>query len=95
LRKRRKGEISSDEAKETQTTILGCIDTFYATDPLIRRANEISVEINHSPYDCLYLATAEAYRSILVTADREFYDRVAKSPYSHLIVWIEHPVKPN
>ncbi|MEW6236091.1 MAG: type II toxin-antitoxin system VapC family toxin [Candidatus Omnitrophota bacterium] len=92
LRKRRKGELSDKEAREVQMTVLDCIDIFHSTDQLIPRANQISTEINHSPYDCLYLAAAESQRSFLITADRELYDRVRNSPYRNIIAWIEYPV---
>jgi predicted nucleic acid-binding protein len=40
--------------------------------PLIPRAFELAQELNHSPYDCVYLALAESLDMPLVTADQRF-----------------------
>lgn len=90
LRKRRKGEITLEESLEAQKVITVLFDEFISTDLLIHRAIQIATQINHSPYDSLYLAAAEYTQSILVTADREFFNRVASSEYSPLIAWIEN-----
>ena len=44
---------------------------------LIERAMQISLEIEHPVYDCLYLACAEETESKLVTADRKLVNKVS------------------
>lgn len=51
--------------------------------PFAPRAAEMAVELGHSIYDCIYLATAEAMEDELVTADMRFLRILATSPYAH------------
>ena len=44
---------------------------------LIERAMQISLEIEHPVYDCLYLACAQETESKLVTADRKLVNKVS------------------
>jgi predicted nucleic acid-binding protein len=44
----------------------------YSSVPLVRRAFDLGRDLNHSPYDCLYLALAESLDQPVVTADRRF-----------------------
>jgi predicted nucleic acid-binding protein len=44
----------------------------HASVPLVQRAYELGLELNHSPYDCIYLALAESLDMLLVTADQRF-----------------------
>ena len=41
--------------------------------------------LQHPVYDCLYLALAEREQTRMVTADRAFVERVARSPWKHRI----------
>ena len=51
--------------------------TLLPVGDLIERAMQISLEIEHPVYDCLYLACAEETESKLVTADRKLVDKVS------------------
>jgi predicted nucleic acid-binding protein len=55
-------------------------------DALESRALDLALELNHSVYDCLYLALAERMERTLVTADRRFLGIVASTPYAGLTV---------
>ena len=63
----------------------------FATKPLIQPAFRLAVQLNHSIYDCYYLALAIQENAVVVTADRKFYDKAANSVYHHHIQWIETP----
>ncbi|MCG4704393.1 PIN domain-containing protein, partial [Bacteroides intestinalis] len=39
----------------------GWFDTIEPTAPLMSRATEIALSMNHPAYDCFYLATAELH----------------------------------
>ncbi len=41
---------------------------------LLEQAVKLSVEIKHTPHDCMYLAAAKGLGARLITADRRFYD---------------------
>jgi predicted nucleic acid-binding protein len=45
---------------------------------LVMRSFDLSVQMRHPIYDCLYLATAEALAATFVTNDVELKDRIAK-----------------
>lgn len=59
------------------------------TSSLSERALEIAFEVDRSPYDCVYLALAEARTCPLVTADRRFFDALKSSHYRPRIRWFE------
>jgi predicted nucleic acid-binding protein len=44
----------------------------YPLVPLVQKAFELGLELNHSPYDCIYLALAEQLDMPFVTADQRF-----------------------
>ncbi len=49
------------------------------------RALEIALELGHSVYDCLYLATAEAIAAPLITADDRLIRRCVGTRFAALI----------
>ena len=57
---------------------LPSIITLHPISHLAERAAQISFELDHPLYDCLYLACAELTDSDLITADRRFADKVAE-----------------
>ena len=61
---------------------------------LTHQAFEIANEIQHDLYDCIYLALAIHQQSVMVTADKKFYDCVQKHDvYKDFIQWIEDELK--
>ena len=62
--------------------------TTFAHRPLLSAALDLAISLNQTVYDCLYLALAEARNSIVVTADRRFYDVVSSSIWGDRSVWI-------
>ena len=57
--------------------------------PFLAAALDLAISLEQTVYDCLYLALAEARDSVMVTADRRFYDAVFGSVWADRIVWIE------
>jgi predicted nucleic acid-binding protein len=55
-------------------------------DALEDRALDLALDLNHSVYDCLYLALAERMGRLLVTADRRFLGVVAPTDHAALVV---------
>lgn len=47
--------------------------------PLMVRALDLSLKLDHPAYDCFYLALAETRASDLVTADGAFLRKVAEA----------------
>lgn len=59
------------------------------TRSLLDAAWEIAVQLERTMYDSLYLALAIALGARLVTADRRFYDSIARSDLGEHVLWIE------
>ncbi len=66
---------------------------YIPTLDLMENAYRISCELDHPAYDCVYLAITEKYGGVMVTADKQFYNKVKSSSYSNQICWIEDPPK--
>lgn len=52
-------------------------------------AGELALQLDHSIYDCFYLATAQRLECRVVTADRRLHDKVEASTVAGLTLWIE------
>jgi predicted nucleic acid-binding protein len=61
----------------------------YPLLPLLPAALDVASAVDHSLYDCLYLALAEAENCKVVTADRRFHRSVSGGIWANRIVWIE------
>ena len=55
------------------------------SERLHEAAFAMAIALNHPVYDCLYLALAESEQTRMVTADRAFLKRVARSPWKQRI----------
>lgn len=91
-RKTREGVITFEQG----IMILNRFLTFHTiqyipVQELSIRSYEIAFRLQHPAYDYFYLSAAERRQAILVTADRQLYNRVKTSEYAHLIAWIENP----
>jgi predicted nucleic acid-binding protein len=49
----------------------------------------MALHLDHAVYDCVYLALAEQVRWQVITADRPFHDKVERSLFAGLTLWIE------
>ena len=52
---------------------------------LVERGLELSVELNHPVYDCIFLACAQQLGAALATRDAPFAARVRQSPYAAVL----------
>ena len=59
-------------------------------DDLIENAIGMAMALDHSAYDCFYLAAAERTNSLMVTSDLVFFNKVQQSQCKHLIVELKH-----
>ena len=71
-----RGEIERNQATFIAAAIGGYLGTLHSSVGLIEQALQIALHLNHSIYDCLYLACAEDVNGIVVTADRKLWNRV-------------------
>lgn len=69
----RLGETSVAEAFTRIDELANAPVASVSIEPYVRRALQLSVQLNHPVYDCLYLALAEHLGTQVVTDDRRFF----------------------
>ena len=85
-RKRRQDLISIDQLTEAAGTIAGSIIRFIPATGLVVLAASLSEALDHSIYDCFYLACATMNGCALLTADSVFADKVVSKGYADVVL---------
>ena len=85
-KKWRQGAFSQTQAVAASPSILRLIAFIHPSLNLHGRAIAMSLALDHPAYDCFYLACAEQQGAVLITADRRFYEKVARSEFTGLIL---------
>jgi predicted nucleic acid-binding protein len=83
--KRRRGEMTREEADAGLEAVQNFIRVFHPSRRLSSRALEIAFDLDHPVYDCVYLACAEAEGGTLVTADTKLLRVVRGSEFAMLV----------
>jgi predicted nucleic acid-binding protein len=78
----RRREIAADQQGQIAEDITRAFDRLETLVRHAPRATAIARELDHSVYDCFYLAVSEALDAPLVTADARLLARVAGTPFS-------------
>jgi predicted nucleic acid-binding protein len=79
-------DISIEQAREALASLPRSFSEIVAMEQLADIALTLARKIEHSAYDCFYLALAESRSAQLVTADTRLINRVARTKYkSHVI----------
>ena len=68
-RAQRQGRITPVEVRDLLNDLMATPPDLHPHAPLLSRAVEISVQVRHGVYDCLYVALAEREGCELLTAD--------------------------
>jgi len=82
----RRGDVTASQARIAVVGLPKWFDELVEDQVLAARAMDLAVELDYSPYDCIYLALSLARSAPLVTADRRFINRLATTPYGASIV---------
>jgi predicted nucleic acid-binding protein len=77
--------LSAEEVQERVAILRGLPVEAVQDSALVTVAAGLAISLDHSVYDCLYLATAIGRSGVLVTADRQFVAVVRASPFSAFI----------
>ena len=88
-KKIRRNEFMRGEALVAARLLESSEVELVSTRALLQAGTRIAVELNHSAYDCLYLALALAHRIDFVTADDRFLRIVRQAPsasFSRVII---------
>ena len=83
-KKVRRKEISADQAGVALEGIRVLFGEIVPGQPHIARALSLALELDHSVYDCLYVAVAEHEGAQLVTADDRLLECLAPSAHAGL-----------
>ncbi len=84
-KKVRRKEIDAAQAREIAVSHRDGEPTLMPSTPLIERAMQIALDLDHPVYDCLYLACAETVDGDLITADARLIRVVEGTAYAALV----------
>ena len=88
-RKARMGEIIQDQALELAAGISEIAVIWADDESIIPDAVRLSLDLNHSVYDCVYLALANRINATMITADTRFARAVAGTEYGGSVITLE------
>jgi predicted nucleic acid-binding protein len=81
-RSARLGRMSQAQVDEIAALLPRFFDTLVGAADLASRAVAIAGQLDHSVYDCLYVALAEVQEVSLVTADARLLGKVRGTPWA-------------
>jgi len=85
----RKGALEISTGSDVLAALGEAPIEWYEDGALFKEAYGLATELGRTVYDSSYLALAVRLDSVLITADRKFYDAVSASRLASRIVWIE------
>ena len=88
-----RGDLSHEQVLAIAAELRGGSVVLNTSVDLVERALQIALSLNHSIYDCLYLACAEDVGGVLVTADRRFCSKVQNTDFGGLICYLEDAIE--
>ena len=83
-KKVRANNITAEQAMASLSAVKDAVQ-LVLSEPLIPRALELSIELSHPVYDCVFLACAEQLGGTLATRDAPFIKRVNERGYGPLL----------
>lgn len=87
----RRGQLSPDGVVERLVRLPDLLK-LEASDNDLGAAWGLAMDLDHSFYDCLYLALAQRLDDVLVTADLRFVRKLAAKDMGHHVVMLgDHP----
>ncbi|NJD69592.1 MAG: PIN domain nuclease [Candidatus Methylomirabilota bacterium] len=85
----RRGEITPREAHALQREVSRLPVRLHADEPVLLTAFDMALELQHSLYDCIYLALAITLDAQLVTSDRKLVEALTGTPLERVLCWVE------
>ena len=77
--------ITAEQAHGIATQIVRSPVHFVPISTLHEQALKIALAVNHSVYDCLYLACAEQIGAYLITADKSLSNKTRSTTYANFV----------
>jgi predicted nucleic acid-binding protein len=84
-RKLRGGEVAPEQIGPGLQLVRSAISEFVPSEWLVEDALLLSEQLDHSPYDCMYLACALS-RGKLLTADAKFIDKCRAKGFGSVVI---------
>lgn len=82
-------EITAEEARQISDLFANfCPIKLFSGNKLLPTAMELSLNLNLTIYDSLYLSLAVSEEAIMVTADKEIKKKADKSPFASQVLLI-------
>jgi predicted nucleic acid-binding protein len=78
----RRGQLTEIDGASERLGRLGRLVEIIDETPVVGRALQIAVALDHSYYDCIYAALAEAHSDGLLTADTVFANKLEQSEFT-------------
>lgn len=75
-------QITADDLREALADLVALGIETVSTGVLLERATDMSLALGHPIQDCFYLALAERWNTVLVTADEQFAAKAKNSPWA-------------
>ena len=85
-RKVRLGEIGQEQGREVIRFAHLVVRDPYPCRALAEQAYELGLQLDHSAYDCFYLAYAQLIAAPLITADAKFVRKAAASGFAAQVI---------
>lgn len=82
----RQNIMRAEQMESIPRTLTTTLEELLPTVSFAQRALSIARVLDHSAYDCFYLALAEAYDAWMVTADKRLLRRVADTTWRQRVV---------
>jgi predicted nucleic acid-binding protein len=83
----RRGDLTHEEASDFAERIDRIVPDLVPLAELIQDAWSLTLELDHSPYDCVYLALAQRHDTKLVTADKSLCNKLKGTPYQRYVLY--------
>lgn len=93
-KKVRKSELAAAQAKIALTTLPRFFEVILPSREFVERALQISLELDHPIYDCIYIACAEKELGKLATADARLVRKCAGTAYAWRVVLVDREIGP-
>ena len=94
LRAVRQGGISVEHARESLAVLPSFVQSI-STLSLCERAFEIALQAKTTNYDALYVAAAERWDGMLVTADERMVGALRSTPWQARVLGLGDPLPPS
>jgi predicted nucleic acid-binding protein len=93
-KKVRRAEMRAGRVEQALASLPQFFDVLLPARRFVGRVLQISLELDHPIYDCLYLACAEENAAKLTTVDARLMRRYANTPFAERVLFVDRAIDP-